>query len=63
MRAKDRKQDCVSHSKGGVIEGQGGLQQNGSRAGELEDRQEGHQPRNNLPLICGFRVILLFTPL
>lgn len=31
----------MSHSKVGVIEGQGGIQQNGSRAGKLQVRQEG----------------------
>lgn len=36
-----KKELCVSHSKVGVIEGQGGIQQNGSRAGKLQVRQEG----------------------
>lgn len=31
----------MSHSKVGITEGQGGLQENGSRAGELQVRQEG----------------------
>lgn len=31
----------VSHSKVGLIERQGGIQQNGSRAGKLQVRQEG----------------------
>lgn len=31
----------MSHSKVGVIEGQGVIQKNGSRAGKLQVRQEG----------------------
>lgn len=42
LRREERKKElCVSHSKVGVIEGQGGIQKNGSRAGELQVRQEG----------------------
>lgn len=40
QRAKKEKL-CVSHSKAGVIKGQGGIQQNGSRAGELQIIQDG----------------------
>lgn len=32
---------CVSHSKAGVIKRQGGIQQNGSRAGKLQIIQDG----------------------
>ena len=42
IRREERKKKLhVSHSKVGVIEGQGGVQKNGSRAGKLQVRQEG----------------------
>lgn len=37
-KEKGDKELCVSHSKVGVIEGQGGIQQNGSRTGKLQVR-------------------------
>lgn len=40
-REERKKELCVSHSKVGVTEWQGGIQQNGSRAGKLQVRQEG----------------------
>lgn len=58
LRREERKKElCVSHSKVGVIGGQGGIQQNGSRAGKLQVRQEGQLKTTCLTFYCKLTVL------
>lgn len=55
-RREERQEEfCVSHSKIGLIEWQGGIQQNGLRAGKLQVRQE-EQLKTNVPSCASRRM-------